>query len=191
MVSHRAQSVRKVPPLLNDDPSHGEQLRAPSRTPPCLIRFAVLEIILGGSFRPRRLHQRRCRDFCRWHWLAHPSLVDVGLPVDRPLEAYPQARVGAKLKYVKIDDLMVVAHVEALRSEIRLRTYSYLHFGLPCPTWGRGCRLNGWTRIKGMLMGNTIITFGVAIGVCSYGLQLPGSSDCCFSQESTHILSNF
>jgi len=71
------------------------------------------------------------------------ALLEHGLLVRRPLEAYPR-----KGLYVRSDDLDRLEVRNCLKREIRSGVYSYLHFGIPCTSWANANRLNRGTGRK-------------------------------------------
>ena len=69
------------------------------------------------------------------------ALRDSGFRVDEPLEAYPRPGVHVACKDLLNPQVLRTLHLRILSGDI-----GYMHFGLPCKTWGPLARMNGSSR---------------------------------------------
>ncbi len=104
-----------------------------------------------------------------------------GVPVARPLEAYPGGNAGKKAKrYIRVNDLMCDDVVANLEREIDQGLYTYMHFGICCAGWGKANEMNGGTRTreeplggaKGPLLEREVLSNRMAVIVCRLCMKL-------------------
>ena len=124
----------------SDDPSRNACLREP--LPPAdwmtdLFAPGIPVGIPNSVPKARRL----CKEV--FSGCSHLSvhLGKCGLNVGKPFEAYPSKGV-----YIHACDVLDPITLTNLVSDIKAGVYFYMHFGIPCKSWGPAARLNKCTR---------------------------------------------
>ena len=141
-----------------DDPSRFVPLRTP--TPPRPWLGPLLKPEAPRSFPSRKVAKTlsKCLEVFSGKAPLSKSLGDIGLNVDPPMDAYVSAGQGRTHSrsglYVRQHDLFRPEVVAKLRDGIIRGRLWYVHFGVPCSTWGRAGRLNKGTRRVGREMGD-------------------------------------
>lgn len=133
---------------------------APSRfkdlEPPLPLEPWMLELLGEASApevpRERRRGRGEVRECFAGAAGLSEALAEVGLSVASPLEAFP-VREGRHV-YDCGQDLCEPSVYEGLISDAKAGRYVYIHFGLPCRTWGPAGRLAGGTRRVGQPWGD-------------------------------------
>jgi len=127
-----------------DDPSRFAELRSPKSPVPMWLR-PLLSSEPNSSARQctLRMSQRMVREVFAGAGGLTSELCAVGLNTGVPMEAFPE-----KHMYVQIFDLDCAIVRQRLHDEIAARVYCFLHFGIPCKSWGNANQLNGGTRRK-------------------------------------------
>ena len=132
----------------SDDPSRGVPLRPAEPCPPwARDLLASVAPQHGGVL--RRPHLRLVQEIFSGCGELSRHLYGLGLPVGRPMEAYPKKGV-----YLRLCDIMCDRTYDYLVIQIKSGRVFYIHFGTPCKTWGPAARLNKCTRTSDMPQGD-------------------------------------
>ena len=130
----------------SDDPSRLVELRAPSTAPAWmspLLEPSQSSGSTSSAARGLRLGDKICRECYAGCGGLSRALRQAGLRVGVPMEAFP-----CKGKYVAAHDLHRPEVIEQLERDILDGIIVFLHFGVPCKTWGAAGLLNRGTRRK-------------------------------------------
>ena len=136
----------------SDDPSRFARLRSPKDPAAWLAPLLIAE---PARSYPRRAAPRSAARFVEAYAGNGGLTLAVtrrGLRVCTPLEAYP-----TKNRYVESSDLDRPEVIASLCDDIRRGLVWFVHFGLPCTSWGRANTLNGGTRRKGFEQGDNTL----------------------------------
>ena len=139
----------------SDDPSRFVELRKPQSPPGWLKKQLVPESTpepyCVGTAPPLFCFREAYGGCCA----LSAAVLDIGIAVQRPLEAYPSSdntaanvktsRRGKKV-YLSWNDLDDRHTLEALEADILLGITRWVHFGIPCTSWGSLNTYNGGTR---------------------------------------------
>ena len=128
-----------------DDPSRHAPLRRPVEPSPVFQHLLIPELPYDRSASgPCDSTKPLCLETFAGRAGLSKALVKAGLPVDTPLEAYPN-----KGTYIPLHDIGRPEVASRLKRGIDNGEYSYIHFGLPCSSFSSLRRLSGGTRRKG------------------------------------------
>ena len=139
-----------------DDPSREAELRAPEPPAawlkPLLVHSdPVLDsrVIIPRHLRCFREAYAGCSELSR-------QVLAAGIPVARPLEAYPAADNASappgergraqRHQYLNFNDLDDKCTRDGLLAEASMGLLAYLHLGIPCTGWASMNQINGGTR---------------------------------------------
>jgi hypothetical protein len=136
----------------SDPPSRFRTLWTPCRLEPQDDILLVPEHDPRSGIRPVRFCHRLCKELYAGRGSLSHSLATRGLLTGIPFEAFPDG--GG---YRELHDLHLEHVLDNLRCDIVNGVYMYLHFGIPCTTWGAAARLNSCSRTQSCPQGNGTI----------------------------------